>query len=1069
MFQHLTDTFGADRVFLDISLPGGSEWPSRLRDEVTAAPVVLVLIGPEWLKSTDEWSRRRIDSETDWVRQEMQLALDEPGKLVIPVLLGGADLPPKAALPDAVSGIADRQSRTLSHAGWRWQVDAVTHDVERHTGWRRRNGAAARPDTTIEDYTRGQRRRAETALSAGAVVIPDLLPFHTEPPATDRLTPGVAQQVRRAVKDRARYNTESLLYGVKPRRIVVLGGPGCGKTTLLNMITRAHAGTSLAEPAAALTPVLLRVRDLALHGSSLTAEAVGDVQRWFDLELDREFFDEIFRSGRGLLLVDGVDEAPSVSKRKELLAKVDLFADRYPNATIVVSSRIVGYDPRPLAASFEHFELAPFSTDQVKQFLAGAIGPGESTERLAKRIMKDSRISALAESPLLLSIIARIIVERGTIDRLPRERHALYDIAVEMLLNDWDSDRGIVPAERPGQLDRGEIRQALETVAYRIHAGLLQPGSTSVVESATLEYELTTALTATMDPGRARWAARDLLRYAVGRAGLLVESGPGQFAFGHRALQEHLAACAINARSVLDHLTEHGIHSAEWRNVNLLAVSMQRGDQARRTVAHILDAGSPYEDWLRRDHLFAGEILGESPSLLTGLDDELIGRIVEPVIDLFVLDRNEFGDNVPTAAAQVFRSWRSTPVIDVARRYLDRSGRHSSLVWRLRAEALVGDRDSARDALIDLVVSGDVPTADEAANALHDFHDDADRSPGPIARLVDSIPHRITQKENEKDGGPYFRLPYTMAETAAAFAGAGEPRARLRALFIEWIDYPASSECRRGVAATGLGWLGDNLPEVRTRLVRMLLDRDTSADARSWPAYALNRLGGGDPEVVEAMLTTLANEAPILCGWAEVYLGRFATRFPAVVERLASLAEDRSRDTLPWVLAASARLSGLKRSDIEYLEFISLSDTSLARRVGAINTLVECTQPAPEWRRHAASHLARALESFISDTLTDDDDDAVTVATSALFALGRLRVSTSEAWNLCCRLLGHQSSIVRYAATRGIGGLPGDTSTCSKIVATLELPEIAGKVRGGLVDALFRVHASVSDDTPGEW
>lgn len=50
------------------------------------ATVVLALIGSSWLRSADEYGRRRLDISDDWVRNELLAAIDS-GKSVIPILL----------------------------------------------------------------------------------------------------------------------------------------------------------------------------------------------------------------------------------------------------------------------------------------------------------------------------------------------------------------------------------------------------------------------------------------------------------------------------------------------------------------------------------------------------------------------------------------------------------------------------------------------------------------------------------------------------------------------------------------------------------------------------------------------------------------------------------------------------------------------------------------------------------------------------------------------------------------------------------------------------------------------
>ncbi len=970
----LDAAFGADTAFMDSRMPGGATWPARLRDELTDAPVVLALIGPEWLTASDEWNRRRIDSPTDWVRQEIETALRNPDTLLIPVLLDGASIPPKEALPDSLTDLADRQARVLSHRTWTWQVDALIEDIVRHTGWHRVTTTVSRRGRdTVETYTRAQLRRVETVLltdgpavgnarNPGAQstepVVPDLLPFQVDAPVTDGLTADVAEHLRRAVKDRARHSAEDLLRNVCPQRLVVVGGPGSGKTTLFSMITQAHAGAALAAERAADTamrvPVLLRVRDLSPVGEdSLTAELARDASRWLDLDLGQGFFDELFASGRGMLLVDGVDEAPTVSRRNELLTKIDLFAEKYESATVLVSSRIVGYDPRLLGRNFTHYELAPFSERQVRAVLNGVLGSG--AEEVAKRVFADARLSAFVETPLLLSIVARIVVERGTVDRLPRERHALYDVAGEMMLADWDALRGIETVERPRRLEPGEIRQALESVAYRVHAGLIARGSRSVVEAATLEYELTEALGEHTDTRRARWQARELLRYAVIRAGLLVESGPGHFAFCHRAVQEHLAACAIDARGrdeVVRHFAEHGVHEPEWRNVHLLLASMQRGERARAVIEYVLDAGSAHEQWLHRDLLLVGEALGESPALVAAIDDELAIRVASGVLGISTRSRPEVGYLVSQAAVRVLRSWRDTAMKAAARQCLTSTRDQSSPVERHRVEAIVGDVRAAQDALVELIVSADSETADRAAMAVRDLDVELQPTADHVEAILKTIPARV----HDFEAGDDTRPPRTAAEVVGLFAREGPSRDRVLSTYTAWLDDEAGSDCLRGAAATGLGWLGENSAEVREALLRMLLDRRISPGDRSWPAYALFRLAGGESAVADAMLTVLEDEAPILCGWAQGYLSNFATRSSEVVARLAELAEDPFRPTLPWVLAAMARLAGLTHDAIGLLETIAVSDPSVARSAGAIEVLVQC----PDDSRMASARGATA-------------------------------------------------------------------------------------------------------------
>jgi serine/threonine protein kinase/tetratricopeptide (TPR) repeat protein len=83
-------------VFYDhTSIELGDEFPQVLRDKVTTAGVVLVVIGPRWVASL----HARRAAPVDHVREEVRLALAS-GADVVPVLVGRATMPTDADLAD---------------------------------------------------------------------------------------------------------------------------------------------------------------------------------------------------------------------------------------------------------------------------------------------------------------------------------------------------------------------------------------------------------------------------------------------------------------------------------------------------------------------------------------------------------------------------------------------------------------------------------------------------------------------------------------------------------------------------------------------------------------------------------------------------------------------------------------------------------------------------------------------------------------------------------------------------------------------------------------------------------
>jgi hypothetical protein len=124
LFDALTEAFGRGAVFMDIdTLAPGQDFVQVIDDALQGCEVALVLIGPSWLTVHDQ-SQRRLDAPDDFVRLEIESALTR-GIRVLPILVGGAAMPPSHSLPPSVAGLARRHAFELTDRRWRADV----HDL----------------------------------------------------------------------------------------------------------------------------------------------------------------------------------------------------------------------------------------------------------------------------------------------------------------------------------------------------------------------------------------------------------------------------------------------------------------------------------------------------------------------------------------------------------------------------------------------------------------------------------------------------------------------------------------------------------------------------------------------------------------------------------------------------------------------------------------------------------------------------------------------------------------------------------------------------------------------------
>lgn len=174
LFDRLEQAFTKEQIFMDVEghIKAGDDYVDVLRDQVAECDVLLAVIGPRWLTISDENGRHRLDNPDDWVRIEIVSALQAGAKKrVIPVLVGGAEMPRVEDLPADLVGLARKQAvritleRFKSDAlGLVAQVSGVLTDIETA-----RTAKSAAERATAEASLKAQEReQAERAATAAA-------------------------------------------------------------------------------------------------------------------------------------------------------------------------------------------------------------------------------------------------------------------------------------------------------------------------------------------------------------------------------------------------------------------------------------------------------------------------------------------------------------------------------------------------------------------------------------------------------------------------------------------------------------------------------------------------------------------------------------------------------------------------------------------------------------------------------------------------------------------------------------------------------------------------------------
>ena len=158
----------------------------------------------------------------------------------------------------------------------------------------------------------------------------------------------------------------------------------------------------------------------------------------------RADFTEMLKSGKVLLLCDGLDEVQS-DKRLRFQQELEKFAIAYPESAIVVSSRPFGpFGSHASMRRFTVFYLKPFSLQQALTLVEKLKFHEDKPEIKQKFIAALEKSyyrshQSFAENPLLLTIMMMMYAQIGDV---PSKMHLFYNEAFQVLARKHDATKG---------------------------------------------------------------------------------------------------------------------------------------------------------------------------------------------------------------------------------------------------------------------------------------------------------------------------------------------------------------------------------------------------------------------------------------------------------------------------------------------------------------------------------------------------------------------------------------------------------------------------------------------------
>ncbi|MEU1349733.1 NACHT domain-containing protein [Streptomyces sp. NPDC005795] len=398
------------------------------------------------------------------------------------------------------------------------------------------------------------------------------------------------------------------------KRILLRGDAGSGKTTLLHWLAINAANRSFSAELSAwniLVPFFLPLRRYANTDLPRPSQFFPVVGTMLSEEMPDKWVSKILRSGRGLVLIDGVDELPS-EQRAAAREWLRSLISTHPEARYIVTSRPAAAEVDWLKDDgFAVLDMLPMNQKDVEKFVehwhfAAKEGEVDQEEILSltqgetdliNAIREERQLRRLASNPLLCALLCTLNRDRHS--QLPRDRMELYRAALDLLLLRRDRERKISYPE-PSNLGDSQKKSILgEFAHWLIRNGLTDASKDQAINQVSLSLQSMPAIEA---------EAEAIFEYLMVRSGCLRKPVPDRVDFVHRTFQEFLAAARIVEIDDFDNLLLNA-HLDQWHEVFVMAVGHARPKERSRLLAGLIERGDKEPENKKKLHLLAAACL----------------------------------------------------------------------------------------------------------------------------------------------------------------------------------------------------------------------------------------------------------------------------------------------------------------------------------------------------------------------------------------------------------------------------------------------------------------------------
>jgi HEAT repeat protein len=325
------------------------------------------------------------------------------------------------------------------------------------------------------------------------------------------------------------------------KRVIILGGPGTGKTTTLKYLAAERAHQALENPDIPL-PIFLTLPAFAHSRKTLQRYLVDLVE---DMKTESVYAEVLWKeieAGNVFLCLDSLDEV-TPDLRQGIIERINFWAEEKGN-TWIIGSRFTEYKGGQFKHSqFTEWELLPMNRQlrlelaqrllpQLQRFLPSTNEVILSPETFVRVLEKHAQAAAWGENPLLFSLAAAVFVKTGN---LPPSRATLYREVIEAVLKTREPD----------------------PIRCRLLQRMLTELALWLYQSSGRTFSIDDVVTFLLDEQHKSWGDTKELINQVISSGIIEVVARDTYGYRHQTFQEYLATVELARRLTSSNPVQH--------------------------------------------------------------------------------------------------------------------------------------------------------------------------------------------------------------------------------------------------------------------------------------------------------------------------------------------------------------------------------------------------------------------------------------------------------------------------------------------------------------------------------